>query len=74
MAREVSYNEQSAKTNKGDWHLWYEPIEGYQKSPNQGNILNMLRLKRYRTPPTTTKGYGNLYELYSVIETQLIGK
>ena len=66
MAREVSYNDQGIKTYVGDWHLWYEPIEGYQKSPNQGNIL---RLKRYRTQPTDTKGYDNLYVLDSIIET-----
>lgn len=66
MVREISYNEQGIKTKIGDWHIMYEPIEGYQKSPNHGNVL---RLKRYRTAPTDSKGYATAFVLDMIVET-----
>jgi heat shock protein HslJ len=71
MVREIIYNEQGIKTSQGQWHKLYEKIEGYEKSPSQGNII---RVKRYRTPPTDTKGYGNLYVLDIIIETKTLDK
>jgi hypothetical protein len=71
MVREIIYNEQGIKTSQGQWHKLYEKIEGYEKSPSQGNII---RVKRYRTPPTYTKGYGNLYVLDIIIETKELVK
>ncbi|MFO1365417.1 MAG: hypothetical protein U1E98_03585 [Moraxella osloensis] len=51
------------------WYLLDAPIMGYRHDESAQRVL---RLTRYRTPPTDTKGYGNLYQLDSVIETQLI--
>lgn len=71
VVRNLTYNEQGIVNSQTTWYKLYEKIEGYEKSPNQGNII---RVKRYRTPPTDTKDYGNLYKLDSVIETKTLAK
>ena len=67
--RDIHYDTQGLKTAVGQWHLLDAPIMGYRHDENAQRVL---RLTRYRTPPTDTKGYGNLYKLDSVIETQFI--
>nr|WP_309577442.1 hypothetical protein [Moraxella osloensis] len=53
----------------GQWHLLDAPIINYRHDESAQRVL---RLTRYRTPTTDTKGYGSLYQLDSVIETELI--
>ena len=67
--RDINYDTQGLKTAVGQWHFLDAPIMGYRHDESAQRVL---RLTRYRTPPTDTKGYGNLYKLDSVIETQLI--
>lgn len=67
--RHINYDTQGLKTAVGQWHLLDAPIMGYRHDESAQRVL---RLTRYRTPPTDTKGYGNLYQLDSVIETQFI--
>lgn len=66
MVRDVFYDNQGIKTSHGQWHIMYEPIENYQKSADQGNVLRVIR---YRTAPSDVKGFSNLYVLDGVIET-----
>ena len=67
--RDINYDAQGLKTAVGQWYLLDAPIMGYRHDESAQRVL---RLTRYRTPPTDTKGYGNLYKLDSVIETQFI--
>lgn len=67
--RDINYDTQGLKTAVGQWHLLDAPIINYRHNESAQRVL---RLTRYRTPPTDTKGYGNLYQLDSVIETQFI--
>lgn len=67
--RHINYDTQGLKTAVGQWHLLDAPIINYRHNESAQRVL---RLTRYRTPPTDTKGYGNLYKLDSVIETQFI--
>ena len=67
--RDINYDNQGLKTAVGQWYLLDAPIMGYRHDESAQRVL---RLTRYRTPPTDTKGYGNLYKLDSVIETQFI--
>ena len=67
--RDINYDTQGLKTAVGQWYLLDAPIMGYRHDETAQRVL---RLTRYRTPPTETKGYGNLYKLDSVIETQFI--
>lgn len=67
--RDINYDTQGLKTAVGQWHLLDAPIINYRHNESAQRVL---RLTRYRTPPTDTKGYGNLYKLDSVIETQFI--
>ena len=67
--RDINYDTQGLKTAVGQWHFLDAPIMGYRHDESAQRVL---RLTRYRTPPTDTKGYGNLYKLDSVIETQFI--
>ena len=69
--RDINYDTQGLKTAVGQWHLLDAPIMGYRHDESAQRVL---RLTRYRTPPTDTKGYGNLYKLDSVIETKTMAK
>ena len=69
--RDINYDTQGLKTAVGQWHLLDAPIMGYRHDESAQRVL---RLTRYRTPPTDTKGYGNLYQLDSVIETKTLAK
>mgnify|MGYP002651294103 FL=1 len=69
--RDIHYDTQGLKTAVGQWHLLDAPIMGYRHDESAQRVL---RLTRYRTPPTDTKGYGNLYQLDSVIETKTLAK
>ena len=69
--RDIHYDTQGLKTAVGQWHLLDAPIMGYRHDESAQRVL---RLTRYRTPPTDTKGYGNLYKLDSVIETKTLAK
>jgi len=69
--RDIHYDTQGLKTAVGQWHLLDVPIIGYRHDENAQRVL---RLTRYRTPPTDTKSYGNLYQLDSVIETKTLAK
>ncbi|HCN14900.1 MAG TPA: hypothetical protein DIS69_02400 [Moraxellaceae bacterium] len=69
--RDIHYDTQGLKTAVGQWHLLDAPIMGYRHDETAQRVL---RLTRYRTPPTDTKGYGNLYQLDSVIETKTMAK
>lgn len=69
--RDINYDAQGLKTALGHWHLLDAPIMGYRHDESAQRVL---RLTRYRTPPTDTKGYGNLYQLDSVIETKTMAK
>lgn len=69
--RDINYDTQGLKTAVGQWHLLDAPIMGYRHDESAQRVL---RLTRYRTPPTDTKGYGNLYQLDSVIETKTMAK
>ena len=69
--RDINYDTQGLKTVVGQWHLLDAPIINYHHDESAQRVL---RLTRYRTPPTDTKGYGNLYKLDSVIETKTIAK
>lgn len=69
--RDINYDTQGLKTAVGQWHLLDAPIMGYRHDESAQRVL---RLTRYRTPPTDTKGYGNLYKLDSVIETKTLAK
>lgn len=69
--RDINYDNQGLKTAVGQWHLLDAPIMGYRHDESAQRVL---RLTRYRTPPTDTKGYGNLYQLDSVIETKTLAK
>nr|WP_313426657.1 hypothetical protein [Moraxella sp.] len=53
------------------WYLLDAPIMGYRHDKSAQRVL---RLTRYRTPPTDTKCYGSLYQLNSVIETKSLAK
>ena len=64
--RDINYDNQGLKTAVGQWYLLDAPIINYRHDESAQRVL---RLTRYRTPPTDTKGYGNLYKLDSVIET-----
>jgi hypothetical protein len=55
----------------GQWHLLDVPIMGYRHDESAQRVL---RLTRYRTPPTDTKGYGNLYVLDRIIESKALDK
>lgn len=67
--RDINYDTQGLKTAVGQWHLLDAPIINYRHDESAQRVL---RLTRYRTPPTDTKGYGSLYQLDSVIEAQFI--
>ena len=69
--RDINYDTRGLKTAVGQWHLLDAPIMGYRHDESAQRVL---RLTRYRTPPTDTKGYGNLYQLDSVIETKTMAK
>lgn len=69
--RDINYDNQGLKTAVGQWYLLDAPIMGYNHDESAQRVL---RLTRYRTPPTDTKGYGNLYQLDSVIETKTLAK
>ena len=69
--RDINYDTQGLKTAVGQWHFLDAPIMGYRHDESAQRVL---RLTRYRTPPTDTKGYGNLYKLDSVIETKTLAK
>lgn len=69
--RDIQYGAQGLKTVVGKWHLLDAPIMGYRHDESAQRVL---RLTRYRTPPTDTKGYGSLYVLDSVIETSTRAK
>ena len=69
--RDINYDNQGLKTAVGQWYLLDAPIMGYRHDESAQRVL---RLTRYRTPPTDTKGYGNLYQLDSVIETNTLAK
>ena len=69
--RDINYDNQGLKTAVGQWYLLDAPIMGYRHDESAQRVL---RLTRYRTPPTDTKGYGNLYKLDSVIETKTMAK
>ena len=69
--RDIHYDTHGLKTAVGQWHLLDAPIMGYRHDESAQRVL---RLTRYRTPPTDTKGYGNLYQLESVIETKTLVK
>ena len=69
--RDINYDTQGLKTAVGQWYLLDAPIMGYRHDESAQRVL---RLTRYRTPPTDTKGYGNLYKLDSVIETKTMAK
>ena len=69
--RDINYDTQGLKTAVGQWHFLDAPIMGYRHDESAQRVL---RLTRYRTPPTDTKGYGNLYQLDSVIETKTMAK
>lgn len=69
--RDINYDTQGLKTAVGQWHLLDAPIINYRHDESAQRVL---RLTRYRTPPTETKGYGNLYQLDSVIETKTLAK
>lgn len=69
--RDINYDTQGLKTAVGQWYLLDAPIMGYRHDESAQRVL---RLTRYRTPPTDTKGYGNLYQLDSVIETKTMAK
>ena len=69
--RDINYDTQGLKTAVGQWYLLDAPIINYRHDENAQRVL---RLTRYRTPPTDTKGYGNLYQLDSVIETKTLAK
>lgn len=69
--RDINYDAQGLKTAVGQWYLLDAPIMGYRHDESAQRVL---RLTRYRTPPTDTKGYGNLYQLDSVIETKTLAK
>jgi len=69
--RDINYDTQGLKTAVGQWHLLDAPIMGYRHDESAQRVL---RLTRYRTPPTDTKGYGSLYQLDSVIETKTMAK
>lgn len=69
--RDINYDNQGLKTAVGQWYLLDAPIMGYRHDETAQRVL---RLTRYRTPPTDTKGYGNLYQLDSVIETKTLAK
>lgn len=69
--RDINYDNQGLKTAVGQWYLLDAPIMGYRHDESAQRVL---RLTRYRTPPTDTKGYGNLYQLDSVIETKTMAK
>lgn len=49
MVREVCYDNNGYRTLTGHWQVLPQPIIGYQKPPNQGNVL---RVKRYTIPST----------------------
>ena len=69
--RDINYDTQGLKTAVGQWYLLDAPIMGYRHDESAQRVL---RLTRYRTPPTDTKGYGKLYKLDSVIETKTLAK
>ena len=69
--RDIHYDAQGLKTAVGQWYLLDAPIIGYRHDESAQRVL---RLTRYRTPPTDTKGYGSLYQLDSVIETKTLAK
>ena len=69
--RDINYDTQGLKTAVGQWHLLDAPIINYRHDESAQRVL---RLTRYRTPPTDTKGYGSLYKLDSVIETKTLAK
>ena len=69
--RDINYDAQGLKTAVGQWYLLDAPIINYRHDESAQRVL---RLTRYRTPPTDTKGYGNLYKLDSVIETKTLAK
>ena len=69
--RDINYDNQGLKTAVGQWHLLDAPIINYRHDESAQRVL---RLTRYRTPPTDTKGYGNLYKLDSMIETKTLAK
>lgn len=69
--RDIHYDAQGLKTAVGKWHLLDAPIMGYRHDESTQRVL---RLTRYRTPPTDTKGYGSLYVLDSVIEAKTMAK
>lgn len=69
--RDINYDTQGLKTAVGQWHLLDAPIMGYRHDESAQRVL---RLTRYHTPPTDTKGYGSLYKLDSVIETKTMAK
>lgn len=69
--RDINYNTQGLKTAVGQWYLLDAPIINYRHDESAQRVL---RLTRYRTPPTDTKGYGNLYQLDSVIESKTLAK
>ena len=69
--RNINYDTQGLKTAVGQWYLLDAPIIGYRHDESAQRVL---RLTRYRTPPTDAKGYGSLYQLDSVIETKTLAK
>lgn len=69
--RDINYDTQGLKTAVGQWYLLDAPIINYRHDESARRVL---RLTRYRTPPTDTKGYGSLYQLDSVIETKTLAK
>lgn len=69
QVREVKYNNKGIKTQVDkDWTLFYSPIEGFQPTANQRQII---RVKRYelKNPAADQSKYAYIYDITIESET-----
>jgi len=64
--RTVQYNDAGLKTNVGNWHAFYDDIQGYTHTPGERNILRVTRYERTNAPADAST---HAYVLDMIVES-----
>lgn len=65
--RTLTYDDSGVKQNAGEWHLFYNDIEGYE---HEAGVRNVLRVKHYSDSQATTDTSRHVYVLDMLVESQ----
>jgi heat shock protein HslJ len=64
--REIKYDSAGIKSSVGNWHAFYDTIQGYTHQPG---VRNVLRVKRYERAQVPADASRNVYVLDMVVES-----